>query len=335
MKLLTKGWAILAALLVGGVLAVAPPALAEAAPAELPGRMQIHDEAGLFSDDAKDQAEKRMSDTKFHHGLHFTVDTHKAIPESKKAQYNPDQKARFFKEWAKELARGDRAKGPYVLICMNPGWTEVVVDEESVNRGFSHTKASELKAIFNSALIDAGKKPPTERTPVRDAALLAGTNFVVDNMKGTHVVHTDGTPIKEGAKHSAKSPGMGIGGWICLGLFVLLAIWLVVGLIRAFTGGGGGGGYGGGGGGGGWGGGFGTALFGGLFGAMAGMWLYNSFFSGSDASAADAGTGATDAGAGGGDTGGATDTGGDYGGGDLGGDYGGGDVGDFGGGGDF
>ena len=71
---------------------------------------------------------------------------------------------------------------------------------------------------------------------------------------------------------------MGVGGWICLGLCVLLGVWLVIGIIRAFTGGGGGGGgYGGGGGGGG---GFGSSLMGGLFGAMAGMWLYNSMFGG-------------------------------------------------------
>src|SRR5205807_8678908 len=73
-----------------------------------------------------------------------------------------------------------------------------------------------------------------------------------------------------------------IWGWICLGIVVLLAIWLVVALIRAFTGsgsggyGGGGGGYGGGGGGGG----FFPALMGGLFGAAAGMWMYDRFFSG-------------------------------------------------------
>src|SRR5262249_5535514 len=33
----------------------------------------------------------------------------------------------------------------------------------------------------------------------------------------------------------SKEGGMGIGGWICIGLVAVLAIWLVVGLIRAFT----------------------------------------------------------------------------------------------------
>ena len=69
-----------------------------------------------------------------------------------------------------------------------------------------------------------------------------------------------------------------LGAWLCIGVVVLLGIWLVFALVRAFTGGGGGGGGGGyGGGGGGGGGGFFPALMGGLFGAAAGMWLYDCF----------------------------------------------------------
>jgi uncharacterized protein len=355
MNLLTKFWATTAAVLVGGVLAVPTPARASAEAKELPGALQVYDDANVFSADAKKQAEKKMSAAKFDRGLHFTVETFPAIPEQKKQQYKTDGKSKFFKEWAKTQANGDRARGPYVLICMDPGYTEVVLDTETSNRGFDQSNTTALEEIFNSAFIEAAKKPTkAEKVSTRDAALLKATDYVISDLKGTKVVHTDGTPTKD-EKAAAKkgASGMSIGGWICIGLAVLLAIWLVVGLIRAFTGGGGGGGGGYGGGGGGGGGGFMTGLFGGLFGAMAGMWLYNNMFGGhssfgSDAYASDGSSGGADTGdtgagdydggtsaGGGGDYGGGGDDagggGGDYGGG--GGDFGGGDFG--GGGGDF
>src|SRR5206468_12069719 len=78
-------------------------------------------------------------------------------------------------------------------------------------------------------------------------------------------------------KEKEKEGGMSPWAWICPIVLVLLGIWLVIGLVRAFTGGGGGG-YGGGGGGGG--GGFFTSLLGGMFGAAAGMRMYDQFFGG-------------------------------------------------------
>jgi hypothetical protein len=368
MKLLSKGRASLAALVAGGVLALFAPA---ARAADIAGTAHITDGAGLFSSDAKRQAENKMSSAKFDRGLHFSVDTHKVAPPEWKSRYDAaGDKTQVVKDWAKSIAKGDREKGPFVFITQAPkGHTVALIDSESVNRGFGKSDEDELIRIFDTAMRDAARKPADEATRIRDAALLRATDYVVNDMKGTKVTVTkDGTPLKHtNTATEAKKTGMGIGGWICLGLVVLLAIWLVVGIIRALTspayGGGGGGGYGGGGGGfGGGGGGFGTALLGGMFGAMAGMYLYNSMMGthyppqafGGEASAADAssggdtgagdydggssgatdgadygGDGGGDYGGGGGDYGGG---GGDYGGG--GGDYGGG-GGDYGGGGDF
>jgi len=339
MKLLTKGRALFAALLAGGLLAVPTPVRA----ADISGVMRVYDDAGLFSAAAKSQAEQKLSSAKFDRGLHFTVETFKAIPDSEKGSYNPDQKALFFRNWAKKLATGDKAKGPYVLICMNPGYTEVIIDEETLKRGFTNANTNELHRILNSALIEAAKKP-TERDAIRDAALVRAAEYVSTDLAGTRVVNaTTGKPVA--AKANENAGGRSVMSWVCIGLSVLLGVWLVIGLIRMFTGGGGGyggGGYGGGGYGGG--GGFFSGLMGGMFGAMAGMWLYNNMFGGSsfgnDAYANDSGA-TGDTGAGNYDNGTDAGGGGDYGGGDAGGggggDYGGGDYGggDYGGGGDF
>ena len=51
MRLLTKGWAILAALLVGGVVAVPAPALAsKAAAPKQPGTLHVYDQGKLFTE---------------------------------------------------------------------------------------------------------------------------------------------------------------------------------------------------------------------------------------------------------------------------------------------
>ncbi len=367
MKLLTKGWATLAALVAGGLLTLTA---GTARAADIPGRMTIHDDAHLFSEGAKRDAERRMSAARFDRGLHFHVDTYKSVPADRLSAYNAaSNKNEYVYRWAQDVATGDKAKGPYTLIVMSPnGHTQVVLDTETRNRGFDDANRRHVAEIFNKAFLESAKKPVEERQAIRDRALLEATDYVINDLKGTKVVHTDGTPTKDTKAATTKRTGMSIGGWICLGIVVLLAIWLVVGIIRALTspayagGGGYGGGPGYGGGGGGFG--FGTALLGGMFGAMAGMWLYNSMMGthyppqafGGEATAGDAhGADTGDTGAGDYSGGSATDTGGDYGGGDGGGggdygggggdygggggDYGGGDYGggggDYGGGGDF
>ena len=298
MKLLTQRWVTVAALMAGGLLA---PSTARAA--DLPGSMVITDEAGLFSADAKRQAEQKMSAAKFDRGLHFNVDTHKSLPADMQKEYDATaDKAAVMKRWAKSIASGDKAKGPYVLICLKQGWTVVLIDEESVNRGFGKADEDKIRTTFDTAMKDGAHKQGEERLKIRDAALLSATDYVINDMRGTKVVHTDGTPMKD-AKAAKKGGGMGIAGWVCIGLVVLLGVWLMIGVIRALTGGGGGGGgYGGGGyGGGGGGGGFMTGLLGGMFGAMAGMWLYNNMLGGhssygSDAYASDGSSSGADTG---------------------------------------
>jgi uncharacterized protein len=322
---------------IGGLLAalVAGPAFAETVPPyPHPGQLTVNDQANLFTAKAEENAKEEMKGTRFKYHVHFTVETFKVVPAERLSDYNSaTDKNKYVLEWAKANATGDKAKGPYVLIVLNPsGHTQVVLDAGSRSRGHGDAEQLAIARIFDTAMKEAAGKPPADAEVIRDKALLDATDYVRQNVAGTKPGSAAAKESPSGDQSRDTEPAgsfwSSTGGWICIGLCVLLGVWLIVGLIRAFTAPPGA--YGGGG--------FGTALLGGLFGAMAGMWLYNSFFSGSEASAADAGAGASDAGAGGGDTGGATDTGGDYGGGgdDLGGDYGGGDVGgDFGGGGDF
>src|SRR5262249_18407975 len=117
-----------------------------------------------------------------------------------------------------------------------------------------------------------------------------------NNLEKAPVAGPSGTGTAPGGKSAMPTPAAAPFNWlalVCPLLIVIGVVWLVIGLVRAFTGMGRGGapgapgqgavgpgygapGYGGGGGGGG----FFSGLMGGLFGAVAGNWIYHSFFGG-------------------------------------------------------
>jgi hypothetical protein len=305
------------------------------------GEMIVRDEAGLFTPEAIAKAKESFQSTTFHGHVKFAVHTFKVVPEAKKAEFeaaSKDGPARraFFEAWADELGRSDGGNPVVALIYREEKkfFTAVASDRATARdngRKFSDKKADHVKSVFNTAL-DAVLKGANLHTKL-DGALQDATTLVIEDLRNTSA---------PGANHSTKASHTETGSkgnimsYICIGVCVLAGVWLVIGLIRAFTGGGGGGGMGGGGGGG-----FMSSMMGGLFGSMAGMWMYNNFFGGgmgslgaTDSMTGDAGT--TDTGAGDYDGGAsAADGGGDWGdsgGGDVG---GGGDWGDSGGGGDF
>ena len=178
-----RSWAPAAAL---AVALFAPTNVAVAA--DKPGLFLMVDDAGLFSAEAKKQAEKRMSGTKFDGGLNFNVSTVKELPAEWKKKYDDaGDKQIVMRDFAKSLATKDKAKGPFVLICLKPGFTVVIADEETANRGFSRTTEGAVVKIFDTALKEAAKKEGDERTKHRDAALLKATDYVISELKATKV----------------------------------------------------------------------------------------------------------------------------------------------------
>jgi hypothetical protein len=279
------------------------PESALASARETPAQLIIEDNAKLFSEDAKQQAKNTVSGAMGIGNRQVHIETYEALSAEERKQFEA-AKETFWGDWAKTKAQGNR--GIEILICKEPKHVHVLADKTMREHGFSPEKDAALKNVIVSHF----------KTGDFNGGLRAAAEYVKAEMPKDIAAKSKNDQNNKG--------GTSVGTWICLGVCILLGIWLVIGLIRAFSGGGGGmGGAGGGG--------FFTSLLGGLFGAMAGMWLYNSFFGGHDSSAWG-GDG------GGGDYGGGDDAGaGDYGdsgtGGDWGGDAGGG--GDFGGGGDW
>lgn len=331
-----------------GWLAVAAPVSAAVAPV-------IKDDGKFFSDEAREKADRKIKEIYREYNKDLLIETFPEVPADRAKDVDLKDKAArdtFFEEWAKDRAHEAEVNGIYVLICKTPPHLQVLVGNETQKRAFTRKDRDELAKILTGKFHDKDY----------DGGLAKAVDFVAERLKANGTGRGDrSSAISEWGQRrrtAAAVPGannqgggfMGtLLGLVCFGLLILGALWLVVGVFRALTGGGGGyrGGYGPGGYGpggyapgyGGGGGGFMSSLLGGMFGAAAGNWLYNSF-SGGGGSHQSWGSSAPPPGdytGGGADSGSRRDTdysgtGGDFGG-DDGGGGGGGGGGDFGGGG--
>ncbi len=355
MQLSLRGLVLLAAL-AGGV------GLISQGSAQAQGRadgFRIRDDGKFFSNEAKDKAERVITRIKHDYKKDLLIETYGAVPENLQGKLKEEGEKRFFANWARNRYEREGVEGILVLITREPRHLYVETGKRTEQKAFTAENRDRLVDTFMSNF----KKGEF------DKGLLEGVEYVretLDRNIGKAAAGGAGAAAPgRGEKHvgfgrEGGMEGMGIMGWVCIGLVVLLGLWLIVGLIRAFSGagrpvggpgGGYGGGYGPGGGGyapaGGGGGGFMSSLLGGMLGGAAGMWAYDTFFRGGSTPSVTppAYGGGTPVGGGGPDdreAGGGT--GGDWGGGDAGqggagGDWGGGGDtggagGDWGGGGD-
>jgi hypothetical protein len=300
----------------------------------------VQDDAKLFTQAAKGKADAIVAQIAERHRKELFIQTVKEGPE----------KAAQADAWARDRFNDYKVNGVYVVFCTHPKFYRIEIGNKTRTEAYFGTEDIEkLKEIIKAK-------------QSADEMLLRIANYTLDTMNAHAPKKANAAPNRRPANvqqpvvaprqhhESAMPPWV---GWVCLIVAVLLVVWVIFAIIRAFSGMGAGGGYGGGYGYGGGGGGFLTGMLGGMFGAMAGMWMYNNFFGGhanystgdwgGGAGAGDAGSssqsfdGDTDTGAsgggddwGGGDAGGgdADAGGGDWGGGgDVGGDAGGGDAG--------
>ncbi|MFN4261517.1 MAG: TPM domain-containing protein [Gemmataceae bacterium] len=259
-------------LMVGGLLL---PQVAAAAPG-------VRDQANFFNPAAVREADMGIQEIHRRFGKDLMIETFPAIPAGLKEKYEELGQATFFQDWARSRARDLQVNGIYVLICREPGRVQTEIGNETARQAFTPSNRQELTNILLTHFRDKNY----------DQGLLQAVAYVEKTMAAN---------LGRGAESPATLFGGGDGGggrslfgWLCLGLLVLLGVWLVVGLFRTLTGmgrpsypaagaaGAAGPGYAGGGYAPGYGGGgsFMTGLMGGLFGAAAGSWLYDSFFRG-------------------------------------------------------
>jgi len=318
------------ALLVALAVGVSAARADKAPPRAQPGQLDVYDAAKLFSPGGIDKAKEAFRAAEFPNGLAVTVETVTAPPagklraEAEAAHRDPAKWRAFMTGWARDSGQADKAKGIYVLVTLQPvGGIAVIADAQTTRRGFTEDDDRKVREMLGAAFKEAAAEPDeTKKQALRSAALVKAVEYIAADLKDTRVADAaGGTKHEPGPVETNAPPRSPVMGYLCLGLAALAGVWLVIAVVRMFSGGGGTGG----------GGGFMPGLLGGLFGAAAGMWMYSHFFGGggmfggggSDASAGDGGGG------GGGDTGagdwggGSADAGGfdGGGGGDFGGDF--------------
>lgn len=340
-----------------GWLAVALVALAgfgRAVAAGHPVRLVIEDNAGLFSEGAKDSARQRLAQLNGKVDREVHLKTYPNLPEAMQARLDAAgkdsaKKNEVWREFTMSHVKGER--GLVVLICWKPGRVEVASDRALAAAGFDAGKTRALQQSLAKNLDAPSKnKNEAERKKELDQVLSSFVNEVAQSipLEKARAAAPGGGSVPVDAKTAVQEVEQNnMLGWVCLGIVGLMVLWMVFGAMRGSAAGAAGGGYGGAPGYGG--GGFFSNLLGGMFGAAAGMWMYNHFFGGgtpgasaggwfggADSTGEEAGTGDFSGGTeSGGDFGGGNDAGGGwFGGGDSGGsDFGGGDFGggDFGG----
>ncbi len=290
----------------------------------------IRDNGAFFSESAKSQATRKITDLKQQYKKDIVIETFTEIPDDIKKGVDLTDKAamsRLYEQWTVSEAKLHKVNGVFILLSKEPAHIQVVVGNETQKKAFTIQDRNNLTSLMLSKL----------RNEKYDEALLEGVNFVSTTIAShatpngrSNNVAASASPASSPAK-SVQSENGNSWVWIIIAVMGVGAVWLIVGVIRSMMGGrastAGAGmapGYGGGG--------MFGSLLGGMFGAAAGMWLYDQF-SGSHSNAwgADQDNRGVGTGFSGEDTdysGTGSDFGGDSGGGDFGGDAGGG-GGDF------
>ncbi len=307
-------------------------ALVLGAPAARAATGGIQDGGAFFSEQAKAEATRVISDVQRTVKKDIVIETFAEIPAAMKLGSDLSDKAaanRFFVQWAEKQARLQSVNGVYVLLVKQPAHLQVVVGNQTLKQLFTATDREALVSTMLTKL----------RAKQSDAALLDGVQFVASTMRAHAAPNAAAAPAHRNSAQPQPASGKeSSSSWIWSAIIIALVVWVGFGLLRSLLGGrtaGAGMAQGAGGGG------FFRSLLGGMFGAAAGMWMYDQFFgSHSNASSwndhnSTAGGGSsisgqdTDYSSSGGDFGGSDSSGGDFGGGDsggFGGDSGGGDF---------
>src|SRR5262249_29865442 len=162
--------------------------------------------------------------------------TFPGISADKKKQYE-ENKNRFFVDWLQDLAHDEDLNGVFVLITRDPPHIQVGVGRDTRKKAFTLENRDRLRDIF----VDHFKNKACE------GGLFAGIPYVRESLEHNLGRAPAATHTAPGPAGHGRSTEINPMGWICFGLVAIGVIWLVIGVVRSFTGGGGygRGGYGG------------------------------------------------------------------------------------------
>lgn len=238
---------------------------------------KVRDDGGFFSPEAIAKANAIVAEISNRFKKDLTIETFKVAAD------------KDIEAWTKDRYEATRTDGVYVLICREPSKLRASVGRQAA-RQFSDAQRDKLTDMMLAKF----------RAKDYDNALIEGATFVRDTLAAATGRPASQAPASAPATTPGRAANKDASPWgaIIAILVIALGAWLIFGLIKAMSSGGGN---------------FMTGMLGGLFGAAMGMWMYNQFFGDHSNWGGDGGGGGDYGGSGGGDYGGSG--GGDFGGG--------------------
>jgi uncharacterized membrane protein YgcG len=222
----------------------------------------VRDAGNFFSPNAISRASDIIYDIHARFGKDLLVETFPTIPVDLKAQYDPQDKAKFFSQWAHERFAQEKMNGIYILICRDPSHFHIYIDDATADIFRPANQEEMRQALLNSF-----------RERNYDQGLTDAAEYVRSTLTRNMAA------LSQPAQVPNPPRGVGFFGIVLIVLAVLVVLRLLATILGSLAGrdasfgpGPIGPGYGGGG--------FGRGMLGGLFGGLAGNWLYDRMFRG-------------------------------------------------------
>lgn len=98
---------------------------------------EIKDDAKFFSAETVKKANEQIKDIARKHGFDLLVETFDTVPGDQAAKVKalePDERTKFFQNWAKDRINHHVVNGVYVLICRQPPHIRVEVTDKATAR---------------------------------------------------------------------------------------------------------------------------------------------------------------------------------------------------------
>src|SRR5437016_3335671 len=181
---------------------------ADARAAENPA---VRDEANLFSNDTRQQAETRIEEIRRLYKTTMVVETAPIMPGAKRKQwrwFDVQISGQAYTRWAEERARAAGNPEIYVLICREPLRVRVVASPDASEGAFKDRDAGSLRAKLEKALQEKRSDP----------GLLQGIDFVAT------VLH----------RHESAEAELALTGrwWVLWIVPGILVAWLGINILR-------------------------------------------------------------------------------------------------------
>ena len=116
-----------------------------ASPAQA-ARYGVQDEGKFFSADAVTQAEKVIQQIRTADDRDVLVMTYDKIPDDLKGKYSPEQKEKFYLDWAEQIRSQNAVSGVVILLTREPKHLEIVVGNKTRQRHFTEADRRDLQS---------------------------------------------------------------------------------------------------------------------------------------------------------------------------------------------